>query len=81
MKLGIASLSATLERLPNVEAERVTGRLVMTTKTEGPVCARGETESEVRGATGRREPDGLEPAARGTRAKVGEPSAAPDVRR
>jgi len=71
VKQGIASLSASLERLPNVEAERVTGLLVMTTRTEGAVCARVETESEVRGSAGRREAVGLEPPARGTASRGG----------
>ena len=71
MKLGIAILSASLERVPNVEAERVTGLLVMSTKTKGPVCARAGTESEVGVSTGRREPDGLEPPARGTASQSG----------
>ena len=66
MKLGIASPSASLERVPNVEAERVTDLLAMTTRMEGPAYARAETESEVRGSTGRRELDGLEPPAGGT---------------
>ncbi len=59
MKQGIASSSASLERVPNVEAERVTDLLAMTTRTEGRACARAEAESEVGGSTGRREPDGL----------------------
>ena len=71
MKRGIAILSASLERVPNEEAKRVTELLVITTRTEGRECARAETESEVGGSTGRREPDGLEPPARGTASQGG----------
>ena len=35
MKLGIAILSESLERVPDMEAERVTDGLVMTTRARG----------------------------------------------
>ena len=35
MKQGIASLSAALELVPNMEPERVTDRLMMTTRARG----------------------------------------------
>ena len=71
MKQGTASPSASLERVPNVEAERVTDLLAMTTRMERPVYAKAETESEVRGSTGRRELDGPEPSTRGTASQGG----------
>ena len=53
MKQGITSLPASLERVPNEEAERVTDLLTMTTRTERLASARAETESEAGGSTGR----------------------------
>ena len=38
MKLGSAILSGSLERLPNMEPERVTDGLVMTTRARGLVA-------------------------------------------
>ena len=70
MKQGIASPSASLERVPNVEAERVTDLLAKTRRTEGPACARAEPESRM---TCRRR-------CGGRRAKAGEPSTALEVR-